>query len=126
MHTYKILTDPLEIDTHLLPVLQQNGSEIPPRGCYVAAVEFDEAGQVVAYQMLQNAIFLEGLWARDHSAHLLTLYRMASKFATETLGAGRVMTMTRDDETGSRIAHTAQKLGFERMKWLIFRRKTCL
>lgn len=125
MHEYRMLTTVDELETHLIPVLKANGSEIPPTNCFVAAVEFDEAGQVVAYQMLQNAIFLEGLWARDSSAHLLAVYRAASKFAAETLGATRVLTMTRQDETGNRIGRIAEKLGFERMRWNIFRRKQC-
>ena len=120
---YKILESQAELDTHLLPILKQNGSEIPKPGCYVAAVEFDEQGQVVAYQMLQNAIFLEGLWVRDSSAHLLAVYRLATKFANERLGADRIMTMTRSDDAGNRIGRIAQKLGFEKLNWNIFRRK---
>lgn len=123
MRSYRLLTTQDELDRLLLPVMKRNGSEIPAPGCYVAAVELDEAGEVVAYQMLQNAIFLEGMWARDHSAHLLSLYRMANKYAVETLGAGKVLTMTRNDEAGSRIGRLAERLGFERMNWSIFRRK---
>lgn len=123
MHTYRVLTDQADLDKHLLPILQSNGSEIPSAGCYVAAVEFDEDGKVVAYQMLQNALFLEGLWARDNSAHLLRLFHMVEEFAEEKLGAKRIMTMTRRDETGNRIGRLAQKLGLEDMNWNVFRRK---
>lgn len=126
MHTYRFLASQEELDRHLVPVLQRNGSEIPAPGCYVAAIELDENGEVVAYQMLQNAIFLEGLWARDASAHLLHLYRMANQYAVETLHVGTVMTMTRQDEAGNRIGRIAERLGFERMKWNVFRRKECL
>jgi hypothetical protein len=122
-HTYRLLTEQADLDNHLGPVLRENGSEIPAASCYVAAVEFDESGAVVAYQMLQNAIFLEGLWARDNSAHLLRLYHMASEFAAKTLGVNRIMTMTRQDEAGQRIGALAQRLGFENMKWNVFRRK---
>jgi hypothetical protein len=125
MHEYRTLETPAELEKHIVPILKANGSEIPPIDCYVAAVEFDEQGQVVAYQLLQNAIFLEGLWARDSSAHLLAVYRTAAKFAEEKLGATRVLTMTREDETGNRIGRIAEKLGFERMRWNIFRRKQC-
>jgi len=124
-HTYRLLATQGELDRHLLPILRRNGSEIPSPGCYVAAVEFDENGAVVAYQMLQNAIFLEGLWARDSSAHLLRLYRMAGQYAVDTLHVGSIMTMTRQDEAGNRIGRIAEKLGFERMKWNIFRRREC-
>lgn len=120
---YRILEKQEELDEHLLPVLRQNGSEIPKPGCYVAAVEFDEQGQVIAYQMLQNALFLEGLWAKHSSAHLLPVYRLAAQFAKERLGADRIMTMTRCDDTGNRIGRIAQKLGFEKLNWNIFRRK---
>jgi len=121
MHTYKLLTQQADLDAHLVPILERNGSEIPPASCYAAAVEFDEAGQIIAYQMLQNAIFLEGLWAGDGSAHLLRLYRMAVEHA-ESLGAKRIMTMTRDDEAGNRIGRIAEKLGLTNMHWDVFRR----
>lgn len=122
---YKLLVSPEEIEKHLVPVLKANGSEIPKRGCYIAAVEFDEKGEVLAYQMAQNALFLEGLWARDKSARLLPLHHILCKYLTEKLNADRLMTMVRNDETGRRIGRLAQKLGFEKVDWLIFRRKVC-
>lgn len=123
VHTFRLLTEQSELDKCLVPILERNGSEIPSPNCYVAAVEFDEGGDVVAYQMLQNALFLEGLWARDHSAHLLKLYHMAAEFAENHLGAKRIMTMTRRDDAGKRIGRLAQKLGLEDMDWNVYRRK---
>jgi hypothetical protein len=123
MHTYRMLVDAAELETHVLPILRANGSEIPPAGCYLAAVEFDEAGDVVAYQLLQNAIFFEGLWARDATAHLLSVWRMAHRYAKEQLKAERVLTMTRSDEQGGRIARIARALGMEPMNWKVFRRR---
>jgi len=120
---YRILETQPELDQHLLPILKQNGSEIPKPGCYVAAVEFDEQGKVLAYQMIQNAPFLEGLWARDSSAHLLGVYRAALKFCQERMGIEKPLTMTRKDPKGERIGRIAKKLGFEQMDWNIFRRK---
>lgn len=122
MHDFKLLISQADLDKHLMPILRTNGAEIPPEGCYAAAVEFDESGEVVAYQMLQNAIFLEGLWSKDDSAQLLRLYRMATKYA-ESLGAKRLMTMTRNDEKGNKIGRIAEALGMEKMNWNIFRRK---
>lgn len=122
MHEYKLLTDTDELDAVLRPVLEQNGSEIPAKGTYIAAVEFDEAGQVVAYQMLQSAVFLEGLWSRDNSAHLLRLHNMVSDHAAQ-LGAKGALTMTRNDETGNRIGRLAERLGYKRMNWNIYRRE---
>jgi hypothetical protein len=123
MHTYRLLTDPAEITAILVPVLESNGSEVPPAGCYVAAVEFDDAGAVVGYQIAQNGIFLEGMWSRG-DAHLLTLHNMVTKFVLDTLGVRGVLTMTRQDETGNRITRLAKKLGYEHMPWNVFRRKT--
>lgn len=125
MHTFEMMIDPAELEKKLLPILLRNGSEIPAPGCYIAAVEFDEAGEVVAYQMLQNAIFLEGLWARDTSTNMRRLHRVASGYAVNVLGVKTLMTMTRNDATGNRIGRIAEKLGFERMNWNIFRRKEC-
>lgn len=118
-----MLTTQEELDTHLVPVMRENGFEIPPIGCFIAAAEFDEDGKLIAYQMIQNAVFLEGLWAENHSAHLRNLHNMATKYATETLNVKRIMTMTRRDETGKRIGCLAQALGFEDMNWNVFRRK---
>jgi hypothetical protein len=123
VHTYRLLTDQADLDKYLVPILERNGFEIPAPSCYVAAVEFDEDGNVVAYQMLQNALFLEGLWSRDGTGHLLRLYHMASEFAEKTLGAKCMMTMTRRDESGERIGRLAQKLGLEHMNWNVFRGK---
>lgn len=121
--TYRMLTEQTEIDALLVPILEKNGSEIPTAGCYIAAVQFDDEGSVVAYQMLQNAVFLEGMWARDHSANLRSLYNMATHYAVSNLGAEPAMTMTRNDATGQRIGKLAERLGFEKMNWNVFRRK---
>lgn len=122
MHTYAVLTDQADLDTHLLPVLKTNGSEIPAPGCYIAAVEFDESGAVVAYQMAQSAPFLEGLWARDNSAHLLRLFHMTTSHL-KGLGYESVMTMAKQDETGERIGALAEKLGLVNQHWNVYRGK---
>lgn len=88
----------------------------------MAIVEFDEAGEVLAYQMIQTAVFLEGMWARDHSAHLLAIHHEASRFVTEKMKATRYLTLTRDDEAGRRITRLAEKLGFERLPFTVLRR----
>jgi hypothetical protein len=123
MHVYKLLKTPEELNQHLLPILKANGSEIPPEGCYIAEVEFDEQGGVVAYQMIQNAIFLEGFWSRDNTSHLRTLHNRAIKTAQE-LGAKRVMAfLSTETESGKRLAGLSHLFGFELMKWNVFRRK---
>jgi hypothetical protein len=118
-----MLTDQQELEKVLTPILRENGSEIPAPGCYVAAVEFDEAGQVVAYQIIQNAIFFEGLWARDHSAHLHSVFNMAIDFAENTLGAKNPLTLTRNDEQGNRIGRLIRRFGFKQKDWNIHRRE---
>lgn len=123
MHTYRLLTDQAELDAVLVPVLELNCSEIPKAGCYAAAVEFDESGNLVGYLMLQNAVFLEGLWARDDSAHLKTLINMAIQHAIEALGAPPAMTMARKDETGTKVGRIAERLGYIKMNCDVFRRK---
>lgn len=123
MHTYALLTEQDDLETHLLPVLQSNGSEIPAPGCYVAAVEFDEAGAVVAYQMLQNAIFAEGMWARDNSAHFLRLWHMAMDHAKEVLKVPSMMTFTKKDATGERIGNLVEHVGFVKKDLNVYRRR---
>lgn len=124
MHIYRVVTDPDELEKILKPVFAINGSEIPAKGNYIAAVEFDEDGSVIAYQMLQTAVFLEGLWSRDNSSHLLRLHNMISEHAAKVLGVKGAMTMTRNDETGNRIGRLAEKLGFKKMNWNIYRRES--
>ena len=121
MHTYKILTDPAELDKHLVPIFQDNGSEIPPSGCYVAAVEFDENGVVVGYQLAQNAVFLEGLWTREGNGHPLALYRKITEHL-KSMGISRWLTITQKDEQGGRIGKLAKILGFTEMPWTVYRR----
>ena len=124
-HSYRVLTDPDEVQRVVVPVLERNGYEVPPKGCAIAAVEFDEQGEVVAFQMLQNAIFAEGLWARDGSAHLRTLGHMVIDYAEKALGVQRMMTMARQDEQGERIGRYAERMGFELMPVRVYRRQSC-
>lgn len=123
MHTYRLLKDPDELDAILKPVLESNGSEVPACGQYVASVEFDEAGEVYAYQIVQTAVFLEGMWSRGDGAHLLRLYHMASGYIEQEFGV-TPMTFTRDDEQGHRIGRAAERLGFKRKNWIVYRKET--
>ena len=118
----RLLSEASDLEKYLVPILEQNGLEVPPAGCYVAAVEFNDAGEVIAYQMLQNALFLEGMWSRDGVAHLLSLHNAVVNYA-EGLGAKRLMTMTRQDKQGEKIGKLAQRLGYELMPWNVYRKK---
>lgn len=117
----RMITDPDELEQLLVPIMQREGFGIPQRGCYVAAVEFDEAGDVLTYQLLQNALFLEGMYARDGRSHLLSVHQMAVEHAKQ-LGATSVMTLTKTDEQGERIGRCAKRLGYEQMPLKIYRR----
>ena len=123
MHTYAVLSEQDDLDKHLLPVLRTNGSEIPAPGCYVAFVEFDEAGGVVAYQMLPTALCAEGMWARDKSAHFLKLWHMAMDYAKDTLKSPTLMTFTKKDAAGERIGELVQHIGFEKKDLNVYRRQ---
>jgi hypothetical protein len=117
-----IIDDPDELDAVIAPWLRAKGKEVPQRGCYAAAVEFNEQGAVIGAQLLQNAIFLEGMYADEPSVSLLALHQMAVDYATKELGAERVMTFTRQDATGERIARCAKRLGYEQLPFNVFRR----
>lgn len=123
MHTYELLTDQSDLEKRLQPFLEANKIEVPAPGCYIAAVEFDENGEVYAYQMAQNALFLEGMYAKGAEAHLLRLYHMVVNHLVRNLGAKHIMTMTRDDDTGQRIGRIAQALKFVKQNWNVYRRK---
>jgi hypothetical protein len=84
-------------------------------------VEFDDSGEVIAFQIIQNAIFLEGLWSKG--GNLLRLHKMVTQYAEEKLGAQRLMTMSRKDDTGEHIGRVARRLGYDEMPWTVYRRK---
>jgi len=123
MHTYQMLDDPADLEKVLVPVLEREGIEVPPIGCYAAAVEFDEAGKVYAFQILQNALFAEGLWSRDKGSNLLRLHRMVTTYAKEKLGASRMLSMAKTDERGEKIGSALMRIGYELMPWKVYRRK---
>lgn len=121
MRTYKVLSTQEELDRYLVPVLKANGSEIPAKGAYVAAVEM-EGEEIVAYQILQMCIFLEGLWSKDSSSHLLRVWHLAGEYARNKLGATGLMTMTRKDDKGNKIGRLAEKLGFTNLNLNVYRK----
>jgi hypothetical protein len=120
--SYRILAEQDELNQHLLPVLKANGSEIPTPGAYFAVVEFDDAGEVIAYQMIQRAVFLEGMWARDKTAHFRSIWNIAHDFLRENHATG-VMTFARNDtKLGLRIGRVAERMGCEKMPLSVYRR----
>jgi hypothetical protein len=124
--TERMVTDPDELERVLVPYMRQRGYDVPQRGCYVAAVAFNDAGEVCGYQMLQNAIFAEGLDASDPHVSLRKLGAMVIEYATKELKAAQMMTLTRDDAQGERIGKHAMRMGFELMPQKIYRRRlTC-
>lgn len=119
---YKILREQEELDKHILPILKANGSEIPAPGGYIAFVEFDDSGEVTAYQLLQQAVFLEGMWSRYRGAHFRTLWNMAHQFLLDNNATG-VMTFARNDtEQGKHIGRVAELMGCEKMPVDVYRR----
>ena len=123
-HTFRVLTEYADQQKYIAPIMERMGSQIPAEGQGVIFAEFDEAGEVVAFQVLQSALFAEGLWARDGSAHLRTLWNMLLKWVDEFAGgSGRgLLTMTRSDEQGQRIGRAVQRMGFRDTGWKVYRR----
>lgn len=129
-HSYRILSTPEELERYIAPIMRSLGSDIPQAGHGVAYTEFDEQGEVVAFQILQTLTVAEGMWARDGSAHLLTLNRMLLRDVKAEIekqglvGSGRCLfTMTRGDEQGLRIGRCAKALGYEETDWKVYRRR---
>ena len=117
----RMVTDSDELERLLMPIFKRNGAEIPKKGAYVAAIQFDDAGEVVGYQMAQSAVFLEGMWGRDHSVQLRALYNTVTEYLASR-GACGAMTFTRNDRPGQRIGKLAKRLGFEAMNWTVWRK----
>lgn len=120
---YRVIDNPAELERVLVPVLLANGSELPNLSTTIAVVEYDEAGEIAAYQLIQQGVFLEGMWSRDGNAHFLALWEMTRKVLVEQLDATGVMTFVRDDtELGDRIGRIAERMKFERLPLTVYRR----
>jgi hypothetical protein len=123
-HTYQVLTDPADIEYYVQPIMRSIGSDTPAPGCGVVFAEFDANGEVVAFQILQSAIFAEGMWARDGSAHLRRIWNMTIDYARNLAGSGKdLLTMTRGDKQGNRIGRAVQRMGFKETGFKVYRRK---
>jgi hypothetical protein len=120
--TERLILDADELDSLVAPYLSRIGHEIPTRGSYIAAVALDERGEIVGHQLLQNALFMEGMGASDARVPLRKLHNMLADHAQQQFGATRLMTLTRSDEQGERIGRCAKRLGYEQMPWKIYRR----
>jgi hypothetical protein len=125
---YEIIKDYAEQVRLIQPIMRSLGSDIPREGCGVVIAQIDDKGEVMAFQILQNALFAEGLWARDASANLRTVWSMTIAEAEKITGPdGELLTMTRDDEKGARIARAIKRFGFEDAGIRVHRRvKKCL
>jgi hypothetical protein len=121
---FRILSAHSDQEKFIAPIMATMGSKIPAKDQGVIFTQFDDAGEVVAFQILQSGLFAEGLWARDGSAHLRTLCNMMLKYLEENGLKGRtLLTMTREDASGERIGKAAEYMGFEQTGWKVYRRE---
>ncbi len=96
------------------------GKKLPNEGAAIFFTEFNDAGEVIAFQALQNAVFAEGLWSKDKHAHLRTIWGMVIKWVRENCGEGaELFTMAADEK----VARAAKAMGCEELPWKVFRRK---
>ncbi len=119
---FATLTDYQEQVKYIQPLMHALGSDIPAEGHGVIFVQF-EGEEVIAFQILQQAVFAEGLWAKDGRAHLRTLCNNMLGFLRDKGAGGRqLLTMTRGDAQGTRIGKAAKYMGFEELDWKVYRR----
>jgi hypothetical protein len=113
----RIITDADELDALLSPVTDT----LPPKGTYHAAVQFDDAGEVVCYQLVQMPLIAEGLRSVKSGANLFELAEATIQHA-RSLGATQLLTMTAQNAQGMVIARFTRRMGFEQMPVNIHRR----
>lgn len=120
---FRVLTT-LEEWQPIKKILDEIGGQLPMENAAVIFAEFNEQNEVIAFQIVHSgALFAEGLWARDGSAHLRGIWRRMHAWLLERGGKGReFLTMVRGDETGERIGRVAERLGCEKTDWKVYRR----
>lgn len=118
MTRYEIITDH-ERQKELIGSVM----ECPRESVMFAQFEDDE---FVHFQLLQQALFAEGLWAKDGRANLRSTASMLIAYV-EGLGVKpeQLLTMTRSDEKGERIGKFVKRMGFEDTGYKVYRRKKC-
>jgi hypothetical protein len=97
--------------------------ECPAESVMFAQFEDDE---FVGFQLLQQALFAEGLWAKDGRVKLPHLVNMLFEYV-DSLGVkpDKLLTMTRGDKQGERVGRFAKRMGFEETGWKVYRRVKC-
>jgi hypothetical protein len=116
---FRVLTDYQTHKKLIEPLLVKMGKQLPAEGNAVYFVEFNEAGEVVAFQGLQNALFFEGLCSVDKHAHLRSLWNFALEWVKENASKGEVFTMAADEK----VVRAAKAMGCEELPWKVLRRK---
>lgn len=122
-HLIEVWTEPEQWE-RIREIVEAQDSSLPAKGHAVIFVELD-GEEVISYQILHlNAIWLEGLWAKDGRAHLRNLWRTVEKWLRERITTGTdVLTMVRKDESGSRIGEIAMKaMKCDELKVNVYRR----
>lgn len=91
----------------------------------VMFAQFDD-DELVHFQLLQQALFAEGLWAKDGRASLRTTASMLLAYV-DGMGVkpDQLLTMTRSDATGERIGRFVRRMGFEDTGFKVYRRVKC-
>lgn len=120
MTRYEIITDHTRQQELIGSVM-----ECPAESVMFAQFEDEE---FVGFQLLQQALFAEGLWAKDGRVNLRTLASMLISYV-EKLGVKpeQLLTMTRSDATGERIGKFVKRMGFEDTGFRVYRKvKKCL
>lgn len=119
MHAFKTLITPEE-QAPIKPILESMNSALPEPGNGVVFAEFDEHGEVVAFQILQNAIMAEGLWARDHHTNLRRIWNMLISWMKGNGCVGRDLFVI---ASTPKIGKACESMGCEKMPWTIYRRQ---
>lgn len=121
MSRFEVLTDYNEQKRHIEPILKTLNSSLPAPGNAVIFAEFDDKGEVVAFQVLQQALMAEGLWARDHHAHLRKIWNMMREWLGKHGVVGRDLFVI---ASTPKIGRACELMGCEEMKdWQLFRRQ---
>lgn len=118
---FRVLTDHADIVRHIQPVMKSIGSDIPTEGHGVVFAQFGEDGKVEAFQIVQDAIFAEGLVSLTPKAQLRRIWHMMKDWLEKSGNVkGRDLIVIASSE---KIGRACELMGCEPTDWKVYRRK---
>lgn len=122
-HRFEVLEQP-EDWKQIQSIMENMGTQMPVKGSGIVFAEFNENDEVVAFQVVQNILCLEGLWAKDGNTNLRHIWHMIEEWMKEHIKdeiKGRTLFTI---ATTPKMARVAKIMGCENVpeSWNLMRR----